>query len=107
MQTIELFEKLTPTKVDVALSPVIQSSLYFTAQHKQGNFGKNATQMILQLCSVEEIETVKAAIQTTLASYQDKPAERRTLSDVANMKGESNKAQKDPEKQAKKDSLEL
>ena len=107
MKTIELFEKLTPARVNVALSPVVQSSLYFAAQHTRGNFGKSTEQKILQLCSVEELETVKAAIQTTLASYQDKPAERRTLSDVANMKGESNKAQKDPEKQAKKDSLEL
>ncbi|MGG5304688.1 hypothetical protein IGK16_002309 [Enterococcus pernyi] len=105
-QKIELFEKVTPTKVEVGLSPVAQTSFYFTAQHKWGGLGKNSAQMILQLCSVEEIETVKSAIQTTLAIHQEKTAERRTLSEVANVKGDSNKAKEEPEKQVKKDNLE-
>ncbi|ROX85286.1 hypothetical protein EGW35_01625 [Enterococcus durans] len=102
----DVFEKNSQVAIDVAFIPNNYQSSYLKQSKVIGQPSSFLVKELLQLSDLEEIETVKAEIQTTLASYQDKPAERRTLSDVANMKGESNKAQKDPEKQAKKDSLE-
>lgn len=58
------------------------------------------------MSDLEEIETVKSAIRATLAIHQEKTAERRTLSEVANVKGDSNKSKEEPEKQVKKENLE-
>lgn len=102
----DVFEKKSHAAIDVSFIPNSYSSSYLKQSQVIGQQSSLLVKESLQLSDLEEIETVKSAIRATLAIHQEKTAERRTLSEVANVKGDSNKSKEEPEKQVKKENLE-
>lgn len=104
----ELFEKGAHVKLDMSLSPKTLSSSYFSPQYrgKGASYIKKEKQVPFQLCSVEDVEAVKSAIQASLAAYEQQKNEQRTLNEVVSVKSESSVEKGSSEKHPKKEFLE-
>ena len=104
---ISQFTRSAYPEVDTSLTATNYSSKYLNLSVLTSSSDHSKPKITFQLCGLEEVETVKSAIQETLTKNQERGTERKSLSELATVKSEGASAKEQSEKQSKKETLEL
>lgn len=99
---LSVFERSAQPKVNVSLTATKYSSKYFNQSLRTGSATPSQSPKPFQLCDLEEVATVRAAIQETLTKNRERGTARKSLSELATVTSEGASAKEQSEKQSKK-----